>query len=56
MSKRDQSWFLNTTERAKKNTKKAGKAAKRKQTLKHLPKKTRQARGKHAAKSDNLRK
>ena len=35
---------------AKKNIKKAIKAAKRKQTLKHLPKKTRQALGKQAAK------
>ena len=38
---------------AKKNIKKAIKAAKRKQTLKHLPKKTRQALGKQAAKADN---
>jgi hypothetical protein len=35
---------------ARKNIKKAVKAAKRKQTLKHLPKKTRTALGKHAAK------
>jgi polysaccharide deacetylase 2 family uncharacterized protein YibQ len=35
---------------AKKNIEKAIKAAKRKQTLKHLPKKTRQALGKQAAK------
>jgi hypothetical protein len=35
---------------AKKNIKKAIKAAKEKQTLKHLPKKTRQALGKQAAK------
>ena len=35
---------------AKKNIKKAIKAAKRKQTLKHLPKKTCQALGKQAAK------
>ncbi len=35
---------------AQKNIKKAIKAAKRKQTLKHLPKKTRTALGKQAAK------
>jgi hypothetical protein len=35
---------------AKKNIKKAIKAAKRKQTLKRLPKKTRRALGKQAAK------
>jgi hypothetical protein len=35
---------------AKKNIKKAIKAAKRKETLKHLPKKTRRALGKQAAK------
>jgi hypothetical protein len=35
---------------AQKNIKKAIKAAKRKQTLKHLPKKTRRALGKQAAK------
>jgi hypothetical protein len=35
---------------AKKNIKKAIKAAQRKQTLKHLPKKTRRALGKQAAK------
>jgi hypothetical protein len=35
---------------ARKNIKKAIKAAKRKQTLKHLPKKTRTALGKQAAK------
>jgi hypothetical protein len=35
---------------ARKNIKKAVKAAKRKQTLKHLPKKTRTALGKQAAK------
>lgn len=35
---------------AKKNIHKAIKAAKRKQTLKHLPKKTRRALGKQAAK------
>jgi hypothetical protein len=33
-----------------KNIKKAAQAAKRKQTLKHLPKKTRQALGRQAAK------
>ena len=36
---------------ARKNIKKAVKAAKRNQTLKHLPKKTRQALGKQAAKA-----
>lgn len=36
---------------ARKNIKKAIKAAKRKQTLKHLPKKTRRALGKQAAKA-----
>ena len=41
---------------AKKNIKKAIKAAKRKQTLKHLSKKTRQALGKQAAKVRQLRK
>jgi hypothetical protein len=41
---------------AKKNIKKAIKAAKRKQTLKHLPKKTRQALGKQAAKVRQSRK
>ena len=35
---------------ARKNIKKAAKAAKRKQTLKHLPKKTRTALGKQGAK------
>jgi hypothetical protein len=35
---------------ARKNIKKAAKAAKRKRTLKHLPKKTRTALGKQAAK------
>jgi hypothetical protein len=35
---------------ARKNIKKAAKAAKRKQTLKHLPKKTRRALGRQAAK------
>jgi len=35
---------------AKRNIKKAAAAAKRKQTLKHLPKKTRTALGKQAAK------
>ncbi len=35
---------------ARKNIKKAGRAAKRKQTLKHLPKKTRRALGQQAAK------
>jgi hypothetical protein len=35
---------------ARKNIKKAAKAAKRKQTLKHLPKKTRRALGQQAAK------
>jgi hypothetical protein len=35
---------------ARKNIKQAIKAAKRKQTLKHLPKKTRTALGKQAAK------
>jgi hypothetical protein len=35
---------------ARKNIKKAIKAAKRKQTLKHLPKKTRRALGQQAAK------
>ena len=38
---------------ARKNIKKAVKAAKRKQTLKHLPKRTRRARGKQAAKVRN---
>jgi hypothetical protein len=41
---------------AKKNIKKAIKAAKRKQTLKHLPKKARQALGKQAAKVRQSRK
>jgi hypothetical protein len=41
---------------AKKNIKKAIKDAKRKQTLKHLPKKTRQALGKQAAKVRQSRK
>jgi hypothetical protein len=41
---------------AKKNINKAIKAAKRKQTLKHLPKKTRQALGKKAAKVRQSRK
>jgi hypothetical protein len=41
---------------AKKNIRKAIKAAKRKQTLKHLPKKTRQALGKQAAKVRQSRK
>ncbi len=36
---------------ARKNIQKAIKAAKRKQTLKHLPKKTRTALGKQAAKA-----
>jgi hypothetical protein len=36
---------------ARENIKKAAKAAKRKQTLKHLPKKTRTALGKQAAKA-----
>jgi hypothetical protein len=35
---------------ARKNIKKAARAAKRKQTLKHLPKKTRRALGQQAAK------
>jgi len=35
---------------ARKNIKKAARAAKRKQTLKHLPKKTRRALGRQAAK------
>ena len=35
---------------ARKNIKKAAQAAKRKQTLKHLPKKTRRALGQQAAK------
>ncbi len=36
---------------AKRNIKKAAAAAKRKQTLKHLPKRTRRALGKEAAKA-----
>ena len=36
---------------ARQNIKKAAAAAKRKQTLKHLPKRTRQALGKEAAKA-----
>lgn len=36
---------------AQKNIKKAAKAAKRKQTLKHLPKKTRRGLGQQAAKA-----
>ena len=36
---------------ARRNIKKAAGAAKRKQTLKHLPKRTRQALGKEAAKA-----
>jgi hypothetical protein len=36
---------------ARRNIKKASGAAKRKQTLKHLPKKTRRALGKEAAKA-----
>lgn len=36
---------------ARRNIKKAAAAAKRKQTLKHLPKRTRQALGKEAAKA-----
>jgi hypothetical protein len=40
---------------ARKNIKKAAKAAKQKQTLKHLPKKTRRALGKQAAKARNAR-
>jgi hypothetical protein len=36
---------------ARKNIKKAAMAAKRKQTLKHLPKKTRRALGKEGAKA-----
>jgi hypothetical protein len=36
---------------ARANIKKAAAAAKRKQTLKHLPKRTRQALGKEAAKA-----
>jgi hypothetical protein len=40
---------------ARKNIKKATKAAKRKQTLKRLPKKTRAALGKQAAKVKNSR-
>ncbi|HEV8723426.1 MAG TPA: hypothetical protein VGW77_22630 [Candidatus Binatia bacterium] len=36
---------------ARENVKKAGRAAKRKQTLRHLPKKTRRALGRQAAKS-----
>ena len=36
---------------ARRNIKKAAAAAKRKQTLKHLPKRTRQALGKQAAKA-----
>lgn len=41
---------------AKKNIKKAAKAAKRKQTLKKLPTKTRTALGKQAAKARRSRK
>jgi hypothetical protein len=40
---------------ARKNIKKAAKAAKRKQTLKHLPKKTRRALGQQAAKARQSR-
>ena len=36
---------------ARRNIKKAASAAKRKQTLKHLPKRTRRALGKEAAKA-----
>lgn len=39
---------------ARKNIKKAARAAKRKQTLKHLPKKTRRALGQQAAKSQTI--
>jgi hypothetical protein len=41
---------------ARRNIKKAAKAAKRKQTLKRLPKKTRRALGKQAAKVRQSRK
>jgi hypothetical protein len=41
---------------ARKNIKKAVEVAKRKQTLKHLPKRTRRALGKQAAKVRNARK
>jgi hypothetical protein len=40
---------------ARKNIKKAAKAAKQKQTLRHLPKKTRQALGRQAAKAKQSR-
>jgi hypothetical protein len=40
---------------ARRNIKKAAGAAKRKQTLKHLPKKTRRALGKQAAKTRRSR-
>jgi hypothetical protein len=40
---------------ARRNIKKAASAAKRKQTLKHLPKKTRTALGKQAAKVAQLK-
>lgn len=40
---------------ARRNIKKAGRAAKRKQTLKRLPKKTRTALGKQAAKARRSR-
>ena len=40
---------------ARRNIKKAADAAKRKQTLKHLPKKTRRALGKQAAKTRRSR-
>jgi hypothetical protein len=40
---------------ARKNIKKAAKAAKRKQTLKRLPKKTRRALGQQAAKARRSR-
>jgi hypothetical protein len=40
---------------ARKNVKKAAGAAQRKQTLKHLPKKTRRALGRQAAKSRRSR-
>jgi len=40
---------------ARQNIKKAARAAKRKKTLKHLPKKTRQALGRQAAKARRSR-
>jgi hypothetical protein len=50
---RSQGGFMATQKQraaARKNIKKAAQAAKRKQTLKHLPKKTRRALGQQAAK------